>query len=80
MYCHGGSLKSADDSFHRRSKQNYESDSAEILKVAVYDNVLHDSNFIFIFFYLVKKYKNRGLWELLSHQAADLHTNFYLII
>ena len=32
------------------------------------------------FFYSVKKYKNRGLWELLSHQAADLHTNFYLII
>ena len=25
-----------------------------------------------LFFYLVKKYKNRRLWELLSHQAADL--------
>src|SRR5436190_21765823 len=29
--------------FHTRSKQNYESDSAEILTVAVYENVLHDS-------------------------------------
>ena len=34
------------DSFHTRSKQNYESDSAEILTVAVYDNLLHDSKFL----------------------------------
>ena len=27
---------------------------------------------VVVFFYLVKKYKNRGLWELLFHQAADL--------
>ena len=29
--------------FHARSKQNYESDSAEIFTVAIYENVLHDS-------------------------------------
>jgi len=29
--------------FHTQSKQNYESDSAEISIVAVYENVLHDS-------------------------------------
>jgi len=32
--------------FHTRSKQNYKSDSAEILTVAVYENVLHDSKFL----------------------------------
>ena len=31
---------------HMRSKQNYESNSTEILTVAVYENVLHDSTYI----------------------------------
>ena len=37
--------------------------------------------FLFFFIYLFgnEKYKNKGLWEILSHQAADLHTDFYLI-
>jgi len=32
--------------FHKQSKQNFESDSAEISTVAVYENVLHDSKFL----------------------------------
>jgi len=32
--------------FHTHSKQNFESDSAEISTVAVYENVLHDSKFL----------------------------------
>ena len=32
--------------FHTRSKQNFESDSSEILTVAVYENVLHDSIYL----------------------------------
>jgi len=32
--------------FHTQSKQNYESDSAEVLTVAVYENVLHCSKFL----------------------------------
>ena len=32
--------------FHTRSKQNYESNSTEILTVAVYENTLHDSIFL----------------------------------
>ena len=33
--------------FHMRSKQNNESDSAEILTVAIYENVLHGSESLF---------------------------------
>lgn len=32
--------------YHTRSKQNYESDPAEILAVAVYETVLHNSKLL----------------------------------
>ena len=45
--------------FHTWSKQNYESDSAEIFNVAIYENVLHDS---------------KSLLQCWHHRAVGLST------
>jgi len=57
--------------FVTRSEQNYESDSSEIFTVAIYENVLHDSNSLL-------QYRHHRAVRLSTYRTALIYGKSYI--